>query len=133
MWTPNPTPQVLQQQVMYKPRRQKRAKVKVPATTTQEDDKGCHTILQRQDSYHTKVKPLKYLEFNRDTIGNQKVMEKLSAPRIQYQATRMMWQAQNMHSNGCHSFLGDRHYDGVWYRRVGNAALYGKDIPGVAA
>ena len=61
--TSNPTPQVLQQQVMYKPRKQKRAKVKAPATATQEDDQECHKILQRQDSYHTKVKALKYLEF----------------------------------------------------------------------
>ena len=45
--TPNPTPQVLQQQVMYKPRKQKRAKVKAPTTATQEDDKECHKILQR--------------------------------------------------------------------------------------
>ena len=40
--TPDPTPQVLQQQVMYKPRKQKRAKVEAPATATQEDDKECH-------------------------------------------------------------------------------------------
>ena len=75
---------------MYKPRKQKRAKVKAPATTNQEDDKECHKILQRQDSYHTKVKALKYLEFTQDTIGHQKVMEKLFAPRIKYQTTRMM-------------------------------------------
>ena len=41
---------------------------------TQEDDKECHKILQPQDSYHTKVKALKYLEFTQDTIGHQKVM-----------------------------------------------------------
>ena len=45
--TPNPTPQVLQQQVMYKPWKQKHAKVKAPTTATQEDDKECHKILQR--------------------------------------------------------------------------------------
>ena len=54
--TPNPTPQVLQQQVMYKPRKQNPAKVKARATATQEDDKECHKILQRHDSYHTKVR-----------------------------------------------------------------------------
>ena len=32
--TPNPTPQVLQQQVMYKPRKQKRAKVRAPSAFT---------------------------------------------------------------------------------------------------
>ena len=45
--TPNPTPQVLQQQVMCKPRKQKHAKVKALATATREDDKECHKILQR--------------------------------------------------------------------------------------
>ena len=49
VYVPNPIPQVLQQQVIYKPRKQKCAKVKAPATTTQEDDKECHEILQRQD------------------------------------------------------------------------------------
>ena len=53
-----PTPQVLQQQVMCKARKQTRAKVKAPTTATQEDDKECHKILQRQHSYHTKVKAL---------------------------------------------------------------------------
>ena len=24
-----------------------------------------------------------------------------------------------MHNNGCQSVLRDRHYDGIWYRRVG--------------
>ena len=67
---------------MYKPRKQKCAKVKAPATATQEDEKEYHKILQHQDSYHTKVKALKYLEFTQDTIGHQKVMEKLSAPKI---------------------------------------------------
>ena len=57
--TPNTTPQVLQQQVMYKFRKQKRSKVKAPATATHEDDKECHKILQRQDSYHTQVKARK--------------------------------------------------------------------------
>ena len=122
--TPNPNPQVLQQQVTYKPRKQKHAKVKAPATTNQEDDKECHKILQRQDSYHTKVKALKYLEFTQDTIGHQKVMEKLSAPRIKYQTTRMMREAQDMRNNGCQSVLRDRHYDGIWYRRVGKWLHY---------
>ena len=63
VWTPNPTPQVLQQQVMYKPRKQTRAIVKAPTTAIQEGDKEYHKILQCQDSYHTKVKALKYLEF----------------------------------------------------------------------
>ena len=99
--TPNPTPQVLQQQVMYKPRKQKRGKVKAPTTATQEDDKECYKILRRQDSYYTKVKALKYLEFTQDAIGHQTVMERLSAPRIKYQTTRMMQEAQDMHNNGC--------------------------------
>ena len=51
---------------------------------TREDDKECHKILQSQDSYHAKVKALKYLEFTQDTIGHQKVTEKLSTPRIEY-------------------------------------------------
>ena len=67
---------------MYKPRKQKRAKVKAPPTVTWQDDKECHKILQSQDSYHAKVKALKYLEFTHDTIGHQKVTEKLSAPKI---------------------------------------------------
>ena len=76
---------MLQQQVMYKPRKQKckSAKVKAPTTTTQEDDKERHKILQRH-SYHTKVKAIRYLEFTQDTMGHQNVMEKLSAPRIKY-------------------------------------------------
>ena len=98
--TPNPTPQVLQQQVMYIPRKQKFAKVKAPATATHEDDQECQKILQRQDSCHTKVKALKYLEFTQDTIGHQKVTEKLSAPRMKYQTTRMMREAHDTHNNG---------------------------------
>ena len=117
--TPHPTPQVLQQQVMYKLRKQKRAKVKAPTTVTQEDDKECHKILQRKDSYHTKVKALKYLEFTQDTIGHQKVMENLSAPRIKYQTTRMMQEAHSMHNHGCQSVLRDRHYNGILYKRMG--------------
>ena len=116
--TPNPTPQVLQQQVMYKPRNQSRAKVKAPTTAIQEHDKEYHKILQRQDSYHTKVKVLKYLEFTHNTIGHQKVMERLSAPKIKYQTTRIMQEAQDMHNNGCQNVLRDRHYDGIWYGRV---------------
>ena len=69
-------PPHLQRQVMYKPWKQKCAKVKAPATATREDDKECHKILQSQDSYHAKVKALKYLEFTQDTIGHQKVTEK---------------------------------------------------------
>ena len=123
--TPNPTPQVLQQQVMYMPRKQKRAKVKAPTTATQEDDKECHKTLQRQDSYHTKVKAPKYLEFTQDTIGHQKVMERLSAPKIKYQTTRMMQEAQDMLSEtGTMTVFGI----GGWV-----SALYGKDILGVAA
>ena len=94
---------------MYKPRKQKCAKVKAPTTATQQDDKEYHKILQRQDSYHTKVKVLKYLDFTQDTIGHQKVMERLSAPRLKYQTTRMMQEAKDMHNNGCQSVLKDRH------------------------
>ena len=57
---PNPTPQVLQQQIMYKPRMQKHA-VKAHATATREDNKERHKILQTQDSNHAKVRALKYL------------------------------------------------------------------------
>ena len=39
---------------------------------TQEDDKECHEILQHQDSYHTKVKALKYLEFTQILSGIKK-------------------------------------------------------------
>ena len=81
-------------------------------------------ILQRQDSYHTKVKALKYLEFTHDTIGHKKVTEKLSAPRIKYQTTRMMREAQDMHNDGCQSVVRDLHYDGIWYRRVGKWLHY---------
>ena len=122
--TPNPTPQVLQQQVMYEPWKQKHAKVKAPTKATQEDVKEYHKILQRQDSYHTKVKALKYLECTQDTIRHQKVTEKLSAPRTKYQTTRMMQEAQDMHNNRCQSVLRDRHYDGIWYRRVGKWLHY---------
>ena len=82
MCTSNPTPQVLRQQVMHKPRKQKRAKVKAPAMATQEDDQECHKILQRRDSYHTKMKALKYPEFTQDAIRHHKVMETLSAPGL---------------------------------------------------
>ena len=109
---------------MYKPRKQNRAKVKAPATATREDDKECHKILQSQDSYHAKVKALKYLEFTHDTIGHQKVTEKLSAPRIKYQTTRLMQEAHEMHSNGCQGVLRERHYDGMWCRRVGTWPHY---------
>ena len=109
---------------MYKPQKQKRAKVKAPATATHEDDKECHKILQRQDSYYTKVKALKYLEFTQDAIGHQKVMEKLSAPKIKYQTTRMMQEAQDMHNKGCQGVLRDKHYGGIWYRRVGKWLHY---------
>ena len=110
---------MLQQQVIYKPRKQKRANVKAPATTNLEDDKECHKSLQRQDSYHAKVKALKYLESTQDAIGHQKVMEKLSTPTIKYQTTRMMREAQDMRNNECQSVLRDGHYDGIWCRRVG--------------
>ena len=126
--TLNPTPQVLQQQVMYKPRKQKRAKVKAPTTVTQEDDKEYHKILQRQDSYHAKVKVLQYLEFTQDTIGHQKVMERLPAHTIEYQTTRIMQEVQDMHNNGCQSVLRDRHYDGIWYKRVGRWLHYMEKI-----
>ena len=122
--TPNPTPQVLQQQVMYTSKdlnlniKQKRAKVKAPTTATREDDKECHKILQRQVSYQTKLKALTYVVFTQDTFGHQKVMEKLSAPRIKYQTSRMMQEAHDMHNNGCQSVLRDQHYDSIWYRRV---------------
>ena len=65
------------------------------------------------------VKALEYIEFTQDPIGQQKVMEKLSAPRIRYQTTRIMQEAQNMHDSGCQNVLRTRHYDGMWYRRVG--------------
>ena len=29
-----------------------------------------------------------------------------------------------MHNNGCQSVLRDRHYDGIWYRRVGKGLHY---------
>ena len=67
---------------------------------------------------------VKYLEFTQDTIGHQKVMERLSAPKIKYQTTRMMQEAQNVHNNGCQSVLRDRHYDGIWFRRVGKWLRY---------
>ena len=70
------------------------------------------------------MKALKYLEFTQDTIGHQKVMEKLFAPRIKYQTTRMMREAQDMHNNGCESVLRDWHYDGIWYRSVGKWLHY---------
>ena len=53
-------------------------------------------ILQSEDSYYTKVKALKYLDSTQDSIGHQKVMEKLSAPRILTQTARMMQPAQDM-------------------------------------
>ena len=121
---PDLTAQVLQQQVMYKPRKQKRAKVKARATATREDDKECHKILQSQDLYHAKVKALKHLEFTQDTIGHQKVTEKLSTPGIKYQTTRLMQEAEDMHDNGCQGVLRERHYDGMWYRRVGTWLHY---------
>ena len=102
--TPNPTPQVLQQQVMYKPWTQKRAKVKPAGTATHAADKQCHKILRRQDSYHIKVKALKYLEFTKDAIGHQKVMEKLSAPRMKDQTTGMMREAKIYTTMGAQVF-----------------------------
>ena len=71
-----------------------------------------------------KVKALKYLEFTQDTIGHQKVTAKLSAPRIEYQTTRMMREAHDMRNSECQSVLRDRHYDGIWYRRVGKWLHY---------
>ena len=122
--TPDPTPQVLQQQVLCKPMTQKCAKVKAPSTAAREDDKECHKILQSEDSYHAKLKALKYLEFTQDTEGSQKVMVKLSAARRKYQTTRMMQEAQDMHNTGCQSVLRKRHYDGMWYRWVGKWLQY---------
>ena len=57
-------------------------------------------------------------------VWDGEVMEKLSAPRIEYQSTRMMREARDMHNNGCQSVLRDRHYDGIWYRRVGKWLHY---------
>ena len=33
--------------------------------------------------------------------------------------TRIMHKAQNMHDSGCQNVPRTRHYDGMWYRRVG--------------
>ena len=113
---------------MYKPRKQKHANVKAPTTAIQEDDKQYHKILQRQDSYHTKVKALKYLEFTQDTIRHQQVMERLSAPRIKYQTTTIMQEAHDMHNNGCQSVLRDWHHDGIRYRGLGRWLHYMEKI-----
>ena len=70
------------------------------------------------------MKALKYLEFTQDTMGHQKVTEKLSARRIKYQTTRLMQEAQDIHDNGCQGVLRERHYDGMWKRRVGTWLHY---------
>ena len=106
------------------PRKQKRTKVKTPATASQEDDKECHRTLQSHNSYHAKVKALKYLEFTQDTIWYQKVTEKLSAPKIKHHTTRLMQEAPDMHDSGCQGVLRELHYDGMWYRRVGTWLHY---------
>ena len=62
---------------------------------------------------------LKYLEFTQDTIGYQKVTQKLSAPRTKYHTTRPMQEVQDVHDSGCQGVLRERHYDGMWYTRVG--------------
>ena len=49
--TPNLSPQALQQQVLCKPSKQKRAKVKKPFSATHTSDKECHRILQGEYSY----------------------------------------------------------------------------------
>ena len=71
-----------------------------------------------EDSYSTKVKALNYLDHTQDSVGHQKVMEKLFAPRVRYQATRMVQAAQKVHDAACQDVLIAQHYDGMWYRRV---------------
>ena len=66
----------------------------------------------------------KYLEFTQDTIGHQKVTETLSAPKMKYQTTRLMQEAQDMHDNGCQGVLRERHYGDMWPRRVGTWLHY---------
>ena len=36
----------------------------------------------------------------------------------------MMREAQDMRNNGCQSVLGDRPYDGIWYKTVGKWLHY---------
>ena len=72
----------------------------------------------------TKVKALNYLDHTQDSAGHQKVMEKLSAPRVRYQATRMVKAAQKVHDARRQDVLRARHYDGMWYRMVGKWLQY---------
>ena len=41
------------------------------------------------------------------------MMVKLFAPKIKYQTTRMLQEAQDMHDIGCQSVLRKWHYDGM--------------------
>ena len=65
--TLDPNPQVLVQQVLYKPSKQKHPKVKRIVSATQSSNKECHKILQSEDSCYTKVKALKYLDSRQDS------------------------------------------------------------------
>ena len=121
---PNPSPQALQQQVLYKPSKQKHAKVKDPVSVTHTRDKECHRTLHSDNSYYTKVKALNYLDLTQDSAGHQKVTEKLSTPRVRFQTTRMMQAAQNVHDARCQDVLGAQQYDSMWYRRVGKWLQY---------
>ena len=70
------------------------------------------------------MKALNYLDHTQDSVGYQKVMEKLSAPRVRYQAAGMVQAAQKVHDAGCQDVVRAWHYDGMWYRRVGKWLQY---------
>ena len=124
MCTLEPSPQALRQRVLDKLGKQKHAKVKKTVSATHTSDKECHKILRGEDSCYTKVKALKYLDHIEDSVGHQKVMEKLSAPMVRYQTTGMLQAAQDVHDAGCQDVLKARHYDVMWYRRVGKWLQY---------
>ena len=68
---------------------------------------------------NSKVKAIKYLDGAPDTKGYQKIACKLCAPWIGHQVQRLLQAAQSIHGYEYQGILQPRHYDGMWYKRVG--------------
>ena len=67
-----------------------------PISAATSSTQDYHRILKGEETYYNKVKPLKYRESANDPVGHQKVVEKLSTPRIKYQTKRMLQAAQDV-------------------------------------
>ena len=69
MCTPDPNPQLLQQHVMHHPKKNKKSKIKQPVLAAPPRTQEYHRSLKGGETYHNKVKALKYLDLAKDPVG----------------------------------------------------------------